>query len=60
MENNDVVRKNYDADPEREWERLAQHPFEYEINMRFLRRYIKPGDRVLDVGGGPGRYSLWL
>lgn len=60
MENNEIVRKNYDADPTREWERLAQHPFEYEINMRFLRRHVKPGDRVLDVGGGPGRYSIAL
>jgi len=60
MENNEIVRKNYDADPAREWGRLAQHPFEYEINMRFLRRYVKPGDRVLDVGGGPGRYSIAL
>jgi 2-polyprenyl-3-methyl-5-hydroxy-6-metoxy-1,4-benzoquinol methylase len=25
-----------------------------------LDRYIKPGDFVLDIGGGPGRYSLYL
>ena len=60
MENNEIVRINYDADPKQEWERLAQHPFEYEINMRFLRRYVKLGDRVLDVGDGPGRYSIAL
>jgi len=25
-----------------------------------LDRYIKTGDKVLDIGGGPGRYSLYL
>lgn len=60
MENNEVVRQYYDENPAREWERLAHHPFEFETNMRFLKRYLHPGQRVLDVGGGPGRYSLAL
>ena len=25
-----------------------------------LNRYIKPGDKVLDIGGGPGRYTFYL
>lgn len=54
------VRAFYDADPALEWERLAQHPFEFEITKAYLRRYVKSGDRVLDLGGGPGRYSLYL
>lgn len=24
-----------------------------------MDRYIKPGDRILDIGGGPGRYSIY-
>lgn len=60
MENNEVVRKYYDGNPAHEWERMTRHPFEFEINMRFLKRYLRPGQRVLDVGGGPGRYSLAL
>lgn len=60
MENNEVVRNYYDENPAHEWERMTRHPFEFEINLRFLKRYIHPGQRILDVGGGPGRYSLAL
>lgn len=30
---------------------------EFLTTMRFIERYIKPGDRVLEVGAGTGRYS---
>jgi len=56
----EVVREFYDSSAQAEWERLQQHPFEYELTCRYLNRYIKPGDKVLDVGGGPCRYSLYL
>ena len=54
----DIVRdyyENYD-----EWGRFDRHSVEFEINRRFINRYIKPGDGVLDIGGGPGRYALEL
>lgn len=54
------VRSYYDAAVEQEWHRLERVYFEFEINKRYIDRYIKPGDRVLDAGGGPGRYSLHL
>ncbi len=54
------VRAFYDASVEAEWTRLERHAFEFEINRRYIDRYVKSGDRVLDVGGGPGRYSLYL
>jgi ubiquinone/menaquinone biosynthesis C-methylase UbiE len=25
-----------------------------------LSKYLKPNSRILDIGGGPGRYSIWL
>ena len=56
----EIVREYYNSSVESEWIRLDRHPYEFELNRRFLSRYIKPGDRVLDAGGGPGRYSLWL
>lgn len=56
----ETVRAFYEADARQEWERLERHPYEYAINMRMMRRYIRPGDRVLDIGGGPGRYALAL
>jgi S-adenosylmethionine-dependent methyltransferase len=23
-------------------------------------KYVKPKSRILDIGGGPGRYAMWL
>lgn len=43
-----------------EWGRLSRHRIEFEVTKRFLDKYIKEGDSVLDIGGGPGRYSIYL
>lgn len=54
-----IVRNYYNATVQKEWERIDNHP-EFLLTCRMLDRYIKPGDSVLDIGGGPGRYSLYL
>jgi len=54
-----IVRDFYNSAVEGEWNRIAGRP-EFLLTCRMLDRYIKPGDRVLDIGGGPGRYSLYL
>jgi S-adenosylmethionine-dependent methyltransferase len=54
-----VIRDYYDASVEAEWARIENRP-EERITRRFIERYIKPGERALDIGGGPGRYALWL
>lgn len=54
-----IVEQHYNNDVELEWKRLEEHPFEFAITTRFMDRYIKAGDKVLDIGGGPGRYSLY-
>ncbi|MGE5674473.1 MAG: class I SAM-dependent methyltransferase [Mycobacterium leprae] len=57
----DKVEQFYDANAEYEWNRLARHRMEYELTMRLLHDYIPaPPARVLDIGGGPGRYSIAL
>lgn len=44
-----------------EWERLERHRIEYDITRRYLDEYITGEQlRVLDIGGGPGRYSIDL
>lgn len=55
------VERLYDSDPEREWERLGRHRTEFAVTMRALRDYLPPPPaRVLDCGGGPGRYAIEL
>ena len=31
-----------------------------DIHVRFLERFVQPGQRVLDAGAGPGRFTLEL
>ena len=54
-----TVKRYYDEAPEREWNRLDTHPFEFQLTTWMMDRYIKPGDTVLDIGGGPGRYAIY-
>ena len=56
----ETIRAFYDQDVQTEWNRLETHRFEFDINRFFISKYVKPGQKVLDCGGGPGRYSLWL
>lgn len=43
-----------------EWGRLERHRIEFEMTRRVLDEYIDDYSKVLDVGGGPGRYSIYL
>ena len=52
------IKQYYDEDSLREWDRLERHPFEFPLTTYMMEKYIKPGDTVLDIGGGPGRYSI--
>jgi SAM-dependent methyltransferase len=59
----DPVADAYNCDPEYEWGRLAYDPYqalEFDVTWEALTRHLPPGARVLDAGGGPGRYSLAL
>lgn len=54
----ETVKKYYDAEAQTEWERLERAPFEFIFTTYMMDKHIRPGDRILDVGGGPGRYSI--
>lgn len=60
MDSLEDVRNFYDETVRYEWERLERHKVEFELTKRYLNRYIRPKDKVLDLGGGPGKYSLYL
>jgi len=32
----------------------------FELTCRALARHLRGDERVLDIGGGPGRYAIWL
>jgi ubiquinone/menaquinone biosynthesis C-methylase UbiE len=58
----EVVQKYYDGCVEREWERLARpyRRFELASTLRLIDEHFPPAGRVVDVGGGPGRYTIEL
>lgn len=60
MDTAEIVRDYYNHSVQMEWERLGQHGIEFAVTKHFLDRYCKPKERVLDIGGGPGRYTLYL
>jgi len=53
----------FDAYGEREWTRFEDGTTpgpSVAIHTRMLEGYVRPGDRVLDAGAGPGRFTLEL
>ncbi len=56
------VEQYYDQAPEKEWERLVSvSQIEYFITKRILEQIIGSRTlRILDLGGGPGRYAIEL
>ncbi len=64
--NIDDTRFAYDLYADHEWDRLergAQHRLEYLITQHALSRHLPRADsplRLLDAGGGPGRYTMVL
>ena len=46
-----------------EWNRLvmdAYHSLEFLVTMHYLRKYLPETGKILDAGGGPGRYAIEL
>ena len=61
--NTNVVRAYYAGIGEREWVRLENPDdgaIEFEVTCQVLATHLPSHARVLDIGGGPGRYTIWL
>src|SRR5579875_2038411 len=57
------IRAYYNSLGMREWQRLERDDdgsVELFLTSHILHAYLPDGARVLDLGGGPGRYTLWL
>jgi 2-polyprenyl-3-methyl-5-hydroxy-6-metoxy-1,4-benzoquinol methylase len=53
----------YNAYGEREWTRFEDGRtgrVSLEVHLHYLRQFVAAGDRVLDVGAGPGRFTIEL
>jgi ubiquinone/menaquinone biosynthesis C-methylase UbiE len=58
-----TVKEAYDCDTEREWQRLVKSPYnliEFQVAMHHLQKHLPPSGKILDAGGGPGRYAIEL
>jgi ubiquinone/menaquinone biosynthesis C-methylase UbiE len=56
------VRDYYSAFDENEWHRLTwpEGVIEFAVTTYVLNKYLPEKGRILDIGGGPGRYTIWL
>lgn len=59
----DPVRQFFDDIGDGEWDRFdrdARSRVALEVHRRFLRRYVPEGTSVLEIGAGPGRFTIEL
>ncbi|MEO2002726.1 MAG: methyltransferase domain-containing protein [Candidatus Poribacteria bacterium] len=57
------IRRYYDALGEGEWDRLSAEPADEvkaHVHAYYLREFVHAGDHVLDIGAGPGRFTIEL
>jgi ubiquinone/menaquinone biosynthesis C-methylase UbiE len=57
------IRAHFDQFGDGEWDRMtksARMRVAFELHLRMLRRFINPGARVLEIGAGPGRFTISL
>ncbi|MGH2383311.1 MAG: class I SAM-dependent methyltransferase, partial [Candidatus Limnocylindria bacterium] len=53
----------FDEYGEREWTRFDDDrtpSTSLDVHLEYLRRHVRQGDCVLDVGAGPGRFTIEL
>jgi SAM-dependent methyltransferase len=53
----------YDEYGEREWTRFddgRSSPLSPAVHVSVLRQFVRAGDRILDAGAGPGRFTIEL
>ncbi len=57
------VSRYFDRLAHGEWQRYDQSALgaiQFHVHDHYLRRFIAPGSRVLEIGAGPGRYTETL
>ena len=57
------VERFYDEYGDKEWHRLVSDPMgevKLYVHRHYLEKYVSQGDRVLEIGAGPGRFTQVL
>ncbi len=58
-----MTHEYYDTNAVREWNRLFSdqyHQVEYQVTLHYLDKFLPTAGHILDAGGGPGRYTIYL
>ena len=59
----DAIARIFDEYGDEEWARHETTPFArvaFHVHRRYLERFVKGGDRVLEIGAGAGRFTVEL
>jgi SAM-dependent methyltransferase len=57
------VRSHFNDYADKEWERWDRSPVErikFEVHLCYLRKYLQPRHRILEIGAGAGRFTREL
>ena len=58
METQDYLREFYEGHCDEDARLQSRHGrVEFLTTMRYIEKYLKPGDRIIEIGAGTGRYS---
>ena len=58
MNGEEIIKSFYES--RKEDERLASQSgaVEFSVTTAYIDRYLQPGDKIIEIGCGTGRYSL--
>lgn len=61
MERTDIIKQFYgQVNEDARLIKSRQGQLEYRVTMHYIHKFLKDGDRVLEIGAGTGRYSVAL
>jgi ubiquinone/menaquinone biosynthesis C-methylase UbiE len=58
-----MIEGHFDFNGINEWDRLEKDAYgrvQFHIHNHYLHKHIRKGDRVIEIGAGPGRFTIEL